>query len=809
MIRNILGIDDNPDNLLVLSAILKRKFPGCRFYSAMSGQEGIELAQKTELDIIILDIIMPDMDGYETCSILKSDKQTNSIPVIMLTALDTGTESRSKGLDAGADAFLSKPVEDNELVAQVNAMLRIKDAEDKLRNERDMFCNQAFVANKNYQIASKRYQSLSDLSPVGVFHLDQKAHFTYANKRFSSITGIALDDISNYDLFMLLGSMGQGDIRQSWDMLLDGQIKDFSHDINIQVGDKEKWLSLRMVADECNKSDSSGYIGTIEDITPIVSKTIELKKHKKQLSLGNQIAQIFLTSDKGMLFKGILDVLLKTFGCKKGYIACLDHQKNLIVESSFGEFISDDAKANKLRNSTQWSGLWGKHLEQKNSGFYNESRLLENELMGGQRMVISTLTLDAELLGQIVLFDKGMDFTIDDMELLEYISSQMSPVLKVINDKHLSERQFTQAEREYDSLREQYERNDKIRVLGSLAAGIARDFARTFGDIIEITDEIAFLRKSKTSIEKQVDELLDLVQGAKKDFEALSSLDSQDGIEVDCLDFAPVVTNFCKSNSHLDNVTISHNFKLPLSRIRGSIVQLKQLLRQLLQNSLEGIERRGKIAFELSICEDPLESKMFESTLCLEVKDERNNEVERYPGFNIGLLLIDAIVNSHSGRHEFGMNNGVYRHKVFFPLCYDEPSTSEKALKPKNARILLVDDDVLVSMTVQTMLRTLGFKVTVVNSSEEALELFDEKVVFDIMITDQSMPRINGCELSKMILKRFPDFPIMMFTAYDNPRIRNEAKQVGIQAFAAKPMSNHELGELVDEVLKGNAPKII
>ncbi len=133
--RKILAIDDNADNLVVYKAILRPKYSGCDILTSQSAQEGIQLAEINQPDVIILDIIMPGLDGFSACKQLKSNQLTKHIPIILITAIRGDNKSRIKGLEIGADAFLSKPIEENELIAQINVMLRIKDAEDELREK--------------------------------------------------------------------------------------------------------------------------------------------------------------------------------------------------------------------------------------------------------------------------------------------------------------------------------------------------------------------------------------------------------------------------------------------------------------------------------------------------------------------------------------------------------------------------------------------------------------------------------------------------------------------------------------------------
>jgi len=134
----ILAIDDRLDNLISIKALLRNMIPECEVITAQTGKEGIERAIKELPDTILLDINMPVMDGYEVCNKLKANSVTKHIPVIMITAVRTDSKSRVKGLEIGADVFISKPIDADELTSQVKVMLRIKKAEDKLRSEKDI-----------------------------------------------------------------------------------------------------------------------------------------------------------------------------------------------------------------------------------------------------------------------------------------------------------------------------------------------------------------------------------------------------------------------------------------------------------------------------------------------------------------------------------------------------------------------------------------------------------------------------------------------------------------------------------------------
>ncbi len=133
----ILVIDDNRLNLAVLEALLKRSYPDYEILITQSGPEGIEKAKKELPDAIILDIRMPDMDGYEVCKHLQSDEYTRYIPVLLLTAYQSDSKDVIRGLEFGALSFLTKPFDKDVLIAHVNVALRITKAEKALRESEE------------------------------------------------------------------------------------------------------------------------------------------------------------------------------------------------------------------------------------------------------------------------------------------------------------------------------------------------------------------------------------------------------------------------------------------------------------------------------------------------------------------------------------------------------------------------------------------------------------------------------------------------------------------------------------------------
>jgi PAS domain S-box-containing protein len=135
MIFKILAIDDSRDNLITLKALMNRYFPDAEIITLTSANECVSVVKDEKPDLLIIDYIMPGIDGVEACRLLRSDDDTKSIPIILLTAANTTPVKRAAGLESGADAFLTKPIDEIELAAQVKAMLRIKSSEDMLKSK--------------------------------------------------------------------------------------------------------------------------------------------------------------------------------------------------------------------------------------------------------------------------------------------------------------------------------------------------------------------------------------------------------------------------------------------------------------------------------------------------------------------------------------------------------------------------------------------------------------------------------------------------------------------------------------------------
>ena len=210
----ILMIDDNQDNLTILKTLILEAFPETSVLSALNGQKGLDLAASEEPDIILLDIIMPGLDGFEVCRRLKADEKLCDIPVVFVTAIRSNKESRIRALECGAEAFLTKPIDDIELTAQIRAMLKIRAANIQKRDEKQILASLVEEKTKELQAANtelmktvealKREQALIEAIfnsiPGYLYVYDESGKLIKWNNKHETMTGYSTEELAHMSL---------------------------------------------------------------------------------------------------------------------------------------------------------------------------------------------------------------------------------------------------------------------------------------------------------------------------------------------------------------------------------------------------------------------------------------------------------------------------------------------------------------------------------------------------------------------------------------------------------------------------------
>lgn len=176
----ILIVDDEPHNRHLLEAMLTPR--GYLLQTAASGEEALSIVAQQPPDLILLDVMMPGMDGYQVTARIKGNPATRHIPVIIVTALDD-RHARLIGLDAGAEDFLNKPVDRAELFARVNNLVRLK-------AYGDYYDTYSRVLERRERLLTTALSSISDFACV----FDRDSRLAYVNRPLLDLWGLTLDE---------------------------------------------------------------------------------------------------------------------------------------------------------------------------------------------------------------------------------------------------------------------------------------------------------------------------------------------------------------------------------------------------------------------------------------------------------------------------------------------------------------------------------------------------------------------------------------------------------------------------------------
>ncbi|MCG6187232.1 response regulator [Maribellus maritimus] len=283
--KKILAIDDSEINLELLFRIFKLHYPEYQFLKALSGKQGIDLAIKERPEIILLDIIMPEMNGYEVCKFLKKEATTQDIPIIMISALGQNSEERTKGLNVGADAFISKPFSQSELRAQINVALRIKKVEDLLRKRNESL--ELFIKDQTnkYLQNEERFLQISAHALEFYWEVDSKGVFTYVSPAIEKILFIEPQKIigeMHYLDFFQVKDWKTKKSKIELSFMERSSFNDF--ELELKLSNKGKiWLAVSGFAVFDKKNNFYGFRGVCYDITTRKNAEIALNKNVRQI----------------------------------------------------------------------------------------------------------------------------------------------------------------------------------------------------------------------------------------------------------------------------------------------------------------------------------------------------------------------------------------------------------------------------------------------------------------------------------------------------------------------------------------------
>ncbi|MFP5213394.1 MAG: ATP-binding protein, partial [Acidobacteriota bacterium] len=398
--------------------------------------------------------------------------------------------------------------------------------------------------------------------------------------------------------------------------------------------------------------------------------------------------------------------------------------------------------------------------------------------------------------------------------------------------RDITERQRAREERKRfeDHLR----RSQKMEAIGTLAGGIAHDFNNILGAILGYAEIMEVFDVPQDSpLYANVREVIKAAHRARELVQQILTFSRQTETEPKPVEVGLIVKEVLKflRASLPSTIEIHRSLEARTKTILADPTKIHQLLMNLCTNAGHAMtEKGGTLRVELT--ETVLDHRGKEcfpdlapgAYLQLTVSDTGHGmtpeTVERIfdpyfttkrrgEGTGLGLAIVHGIVKSYGGgiAVESAPGKGsVFR--ILFPKVEDRPVEAEtdRGLLPRgDERILMVDDEDALARTGKRILERLGYRVTAMTSSLDALEAFRaEPEAFDLLVTDLTMPQMTGTELARELLDIRPDLPIILCTGYSQKLRLSEAEEAGIRRIIEKPFGVRHLAEGVREVLDGN-----
>lgn len=324
----ILAIDDDKGNLALIKASLKKYILESQVILTQSGLDGIRIAQEELPDTILLDILMPEINGFDVCEKLKSESSTMHIPIIFFSAFVKDSERIIKGLDMGADAFLEKPIEAAELAAQVRVMLRIKKAEDDLKKE------------------MLKYRIMTETLPDAVITVNQNEEITYISPIALKLFGFDNNtELIHKNAFDLLFSEKPEIARQ---MFNDVLFKTMLKDVEMLLRRKDSSVFVAEVSASLitnGKDEAHEFILVIKDISRRKQTEIEILNYQKSLKSLNVSLSKTEEKERKMIATYLHDGIGQTLSLAYINLTSLSDQK---LSKKAGEIIE---KSTELINN--------------------------------------------------------------------------------------------------------------------------------------------------------------------------------------------------------------------------------------------------------------------------------------------------------------------------------------------------------------------------------------------------------------------------------------------------------------------------
>ena len=785
----ILVVDDEPDVLFATSRILRKA--GYNVIEAETGKAAIQLARNQSPDLVLLDLVLPDMDGNDVCRVLKNDSRTSGVYIAIISGKKTTSDDQALGLEIGADEYIVRPISTREFLARVKALLRLRQVEQELECYRDQL--EVLVENRTVELQrqiNERQQSEKALlqSKKMLARTESIAHIGSWEWEIATDTVIWSEEM--FRIFQL----DPTDKAPCWSehpklyhpedftnlrKAVEAAVADgtpYEMELRAFRKDGETRVCLARGFSEIGPNGKPIFLfGLLHDITERKEAEKALENEKKQWK--------------------------ETFDAVSEWVTIIDQNHHIIRSNIASERFfnsSPDQVAGKLcyevvhetdcpiQDCPLKRGVKSKRREN-----------MEIKLKDGRWILVSVDPLHNEN---------------DDLLFVHTVRD--------ITDR----KQAEAAKDKHEAQKRQFQKAESLaRMAGAVAHHFNNQLSVVLGNLELLQDTL--LGYSTTTHEY----LTEAIKATRRSADLSSlmltylsqNIRSQELLDLSetCRSHMPVLRN-----SIPENISLETDFRVSGPFVHAGSNEILKLLTQLTINGVEAIgDRQGRLALAARTlpASDIPNNHIFpidwqpadERYACLEVADTgdgiNEQDVEKifdpffttkFTGRGLGLSIALGIVKAWGGGISVETRKGHgTTFRVLLPMVADEATRKpEKAAKVHkiagSGTVLLVEDQVGVRQMAEKMLKRLGFSVLAAAGGAEAIEIFQQhRDLIRCVITDLTMPDMDGWQTIAALRKIRPDLSVVLASGYDEAEVMSRDKPERPNAFLHKPYSMDEL----------------
>ncbi len=798
----ILIVDDKSENCDLLESFLKSN--DYQTYCATNGKEALAILEKSAVDLIISDILMPEMDGYLLCKKVKSDARWTDIPFIIYSATFTTRQDEIFAIKLGATRFVRKPADPDSFLKIIREVFQsridgtLETAKYKFKDEQDVFrvYNQRIVKKLEEKVSEleesqKRLSSAMDIAKLGYWDYNVDEDLFTFDDHFYAIFHTTAEKVGGYQMKpqqyaeQFLYADDSGLVADEMQKALTTTDPNFSRHLEhriIYADGGIGYISVNYFVKKDHQGRTIKTFGVNQDIT-------ERKRIEKELSLKEaQYRDIFEASNDGYL---IFDLMGKIKEANSAACKIYGYSYQEMIKLTGKDIVSPD-----------YQYLFEKFVKDASAGHAFSCESVDIRKDGS--------TFNVDVRGSALKF-KGEPH-----------------LLAVVRD--ITERKRIEAEK--GVLENQLLQSQKMEAIGNLAGGVAHDFNNLL-TVIQGHAQLLMMKYSDSDPDyHDLKQIVNASSRAANLTRQLLLFSRKQAMEFKPINLNDTISNLLKMIKRLigENINIITTLEKSLWNIEADEGNLEQVIVNLAVNARDAMQSGGTLAIQtenLILSEEDCQFIDFARAgkfLCLSIIDTGqgipSNLLEKIfdpffttkevgKGTGLGLSVVYGIVKKHGGWINVSseINHGTV-FKIYLPattkinLEKSDQSGLSYIHQGNGEKILVIEDEAEVLKFTTAALRQNGYLPITAETAAQALEQFKNERQIDLIVSDVVLPDKNGLRVVEEILLEHPGVSAIFCSGYTEDRVMQSIKKNKKFRFIQKPYSVRALLELIHALLK-------